>query len=171
MASNADMITVFRSADDDAEEDAREIHELLTAQGISAVLLDDSAPGVPSGAWEVEVPAQDSGRAEDLIDETRLPDEDMANVSDSAEFDAETVFSAQSGTTSELEAMSVKSMLEASGIAAIIVGDSVLPNLSFEVQVAKDHADEARKVIADAEAVGTEAAEQEERATEAPLNP
>ncbi len=169
--AEADMVTIFRSADEDAEEDARAVHELLKDEGIDSVLLDDSAPGVPSGAWEVQVPPAFTTLAEQRIAQARLPDEDLTNVSDSPQFDAETVFQASSGPSAEFEALSVKSVLEASGIAAIITGDSVLPNLSFEVKVAKDQADHAREVIRQAEAVGAQAAEEEERATEAPLNP
>ncbi len=165
------MINVFRSADEDAEADARAVHELLTSQGIEAVLLDDSAPGVPSGAWEVQTPAADVARAEQLIGQARLPDSDLTEVSESAAFDVETVFRAHAGTSAEMQAMSVKSMLESSGIATILVGDSVLPNLSFEVQVAKGQAEEARRLIAQAEVIGAEAAEEEEQSSEAPLNP
>jgi hypothetical protein len=171
MAAEAEMVTVFRSADDVAEEDAKAVRELLTAQSIDAVLLDDSAPGVPSGAWEVQVPTADSARAEQLIGEARLPDQDLTEVDNSAALDVETIFHAHGGSHAELEAMSVKSMLESAGIAAILVGDSVLPNLAFEVQVAKEHAEQARQLIAAAEQGGAQAAEDEERAGEAPLNP
>ncbi len=171
MIPDADPVTVFRSADEDGENDARAVHELLRDDGIDAVLLDDSVPGVPSGAWEVKVPAAFTTLAEQRIEEARLPEEDLTEVSDSPEFDAETVFRASSGPTAEFEAMSVKSVLEASGIAAIIMGDSVLPNLSFEVKVAKDQTERALEVIRQAEAVGAQAAEEEERATETPLNP
>ncbi len=165
------MVTVFRSGDDDAEEDARAVSELLAAKGIDAVLLDDSAPGVPSGAWEVQVPASNSARAETLIAEMPLPDEEMEEVDNSPDLDSVVVFHAHGGTTSEMEAIGIKSMLEASGIAALIVGDSVLPNLAFDVRVAREHADRARQVIAEAEAIGAQAAEEEERSTETPLNP
>ena len=171
MPAETDMVTVFRSADDDAEEDARAISELLSSQGIEAVLLDDSAPGVPSGAWEVQVPPASSARAEELIGEARLRDADVTEVDNSPALDAVTVFRARSGTTAEMEAMAVKSMLESAGIGAILVGDSVLPNLSFEIQVAKDQAEQAEQLIAAAQAAGAQAAEEEERSTEAPLNP
>lgn len=171
MPADAEMVNVFRSADEDAEEDARAVLELLTAQGFEAVLLDDSAPGVPSGAWEVHVPAADAARAEQLISEASLPDEELIEVDDSPSLDAETVFEASGGTTSEFEALSVKGMLEAAGIATVLVGDAVLPNLPFQVQVAREHADDARKLIAEAQAAGPLAAEEDERSTEAPLNP
>ena len=159
MAADAEMVNVFRSADQDAEEDARAIKDLLASQEIAAVVLDDSAPGVPSGAWEVQVPAADAARAEALVNEARLPEADLADVSASPAFDAETIFRSHSSTNAEMEVLAVKSMLESAGIAAILVGDSVLPNLSFEVQVAKEQADDARKLITEAEAAGAESAE------------
>lgn len=171
MTGDTEMITVFRSADDDAEEDARAIGELLTAQGINSVVLDDSAPGVPAGAWEVRTPPADSGRAETLIGEASLPDSELTEVSDAPELEAVTVFRARSSVTSEMEATSVKSLLEASGIAAILVGDARLPNLPFEVRVAKDQLEEAERILEQAREVGREAAEQEEQASETPLNP
>ena len=165
------MTNVFRSADEDAEADARAVHELLTSQGMEAVLLDDSAPGVPSGVWEVQTPAANVASAEQSIRQARLPDSDLSEVSGSAAFDVETVFRAHGGTNAEMQAMSVKSMLESSGIATVLVGDSVLPNLSFEVQVAKEQAGEARRMIEQAEVNGAEAADEEERSSETPLNP
>jgi hypothetical protein len=171
MAADADMVNVFRSADEDAEEDARAIKELLTAQGIEAVLLDDSAPAVPSGAWEVRPAPADTARAEQLISDARLPDAELTEISGAASLDAETIFTAGSGSSGEMEAMAVKSMLEASGIAAFLVGDAVLPNLAFEVRVAKEQAGEARRLMEEARAIGGEAADEEEQSTEAPLNP
>jgi hypothetical protein len=171
MAGDLEMVTVFRSADDDAEADAKTIGEMLTAEGIHAVVLDDSAPGVPSGAWEVQTPAVDASRAEQIIAEASLPDEELTDVNDSAALDMVAVFRARSSVTAEMEAMAIKGMLEAAGIAAIIVGDSVLPNLPFEVRVAKDKEAEANEVIRRAEEIGPEAAEEEETSSEAPLNP
>jgi hypothetical protein len=135
------------------------------------VVLDDSAPGVPAGAWEVHVPASDSSRAEELISEARLPDSELVEVDDRPDLDVETVFRARSGPSAEMEALAVKGMLEAAGIGAIFVGDSVLPNLPFEVQVAKENVARANEIIAQAQSIGAEAAEEEERATETPLNP
>ncbi len=80
--------------------------------------------------------------------------------------DLETI-SSHSGVTAEMEAMSVKGLLEASGIEAVIIGDAVLPNFPFEVRVAGDRAEEARRLVADAEAAGPAAAEEAERAGEA----
>ena len=60
----------------------------------------------------------------------------------------ETVFSTSSGTTQEMEATAVRSILEDAGIATVTIGDAVLPNLAFEIRVAKEHAERARQVLA-----------------------
>jgi hypothetical protein len=169
--SDAELVIVFRSADESAEEDAKAIGELLTSEGIDAVVLDDNAPGVPEMAWEVRVRPADVARAEELIAEARLPDDELVEVDESPQLDSETVFSAPAGPTAEMEAISVKSLLDAAGIASFIVGDSVLPNLPFEVRVSKENAEQARKVIEDARAAGPQAAEEAERNTEIPSNP
>ncbi len=147
--------------DASAKEDAENILEMLTDEGIAAVLLDDSAPGVPEGVFELQVPAADAARAEELISENPPPDE-AEEVDDSSDLNLETIASA----TSEMEAMSIKNLLESNDIAAVLVGDSVLPNFAFEVRVAHDQAERARILIADAEHTGPAAAEEAERASE-----
>jgi putative signal transducing protein len=147
--------------DAEAKEDAEAIVELLGDEGIEATLLDDSAPGVPEGVFEVQVLASDVARAEKLIAENPLPD-DAEEVDPSSDLDLETV----AGAASEMEAMSIRNLLESNGIATVLVGDSVLPNLQFEVRVAHDQAERARKLIADAEKTGPAAAEEGERASE-----
>lgn len=132
--------------DADAKEDAEGILELLDDEGIHAVLLDDSAPGVPEGVFEVQVPPGDQKRAEEIIADHPLPEE-AELVDPSSDLDLETVAS----STAELEAMSIKNLLEANGIATVLVGDSVLPNFPFEVRVARDQAADARAVIEDAQ--------------------
>jgi len=158
------MVTVYRSMDADAAEDADCILELLTDAGIRAVLLDDSAPGVPEGVFEIQVPAPDAARAEEVIADNPLAedDEEAEEVDPSSELDLETIASA----TSELEAMSIKNLLDSNDIAAVLVGDSVLPNFPFEVRVARDQAERARMLIANAEQTGPAAAEEAERASE-----
>lgn len=151
------MVTVYRSMDATAKEDCETIVEILNDRNISAITLDDSAPGVPEGAFEVRVPAADSARAEAIIDENPLPDE-VEEVDDSEDLDLETIFQSN-GTMAEVEATGIKNVLEANGVAAVLVGDSVLPNLGFEVKVARDQVENARKLIAQAEADGPAAAE------------
>jgi hypothetical protein len=67
----------------------------------------------------------------------------------SARMGLETVFHAEGSSTAEFEALTIKSFLEANGIAAIVVGDSVLPNMPFEVKVPSDQARWARKLISE----------------------
>jgi len=147
--------------DADAKEDAECIVELLTDAGIQAVLLDDSAPGVPEGVFEVRVPPADAARAEEVIAENPLPAEDE-RIDPSSKLDLETIASA----TSEMEAMGIKNLLESNGISTVLVGDSVLPNFPFEVRVARDQVDRARILMADAEETGFAAAEEGELESE-----
>ena len=67
MSGSTDLITVFRSADQYAEDQAKEARERLVAAGIEAVLLDDSAPGVVVGSWEVRVRTADRRAAEAIL--------------------------------------------------------------------------------------------------------
>jgi hypothetical protein len=166
MADPAEFLTVFRSADHSAEEDCRAIVEMLSSQSLHPRLLDDRAPDVPTGVWEVQVPAGEVSPAEALIASARLPSQDLIEADSSAALDMETVFSAPAGTTQELEATQVSMVLEAAGIASVTIGDSILPNLSFEVRVAREHAQRARELLAEALAAGPEAAEEAERSTE-----
>ncbi len=76
------------------------------------------------------------------------PSDEAEEVDTSPALDLETIASA----ASEMEAMGIKNLLESNGIAAVLVGDSVLPNFPFEVRVAHDQVDRARLLIADAEA-------------------
>ena len=149
-----------------AREDCETILDLLNAEGISAVIVDDSAPGIPEGTYEVRVPARDAARAEELINENPLPDE-VEEVDPSSNLDLETVFHAEGGSvTAEVEAMSVKNLLESNGMAAVLVGNSVLPNLPFEVKVAREQSGRARKLIKDAELVGSQADDELEQQAE-----
>jgi hypothetical protein len=132
--------------DASAKEDCQDILDLLEDAGIKAVLWDDSAPGVPEGVFEVRVPTASAAEAEKLIAENPLPDE-VEEVDPSSELDLETIASA----ASEMEATGMKNFLESNGIAAVLVGDSVLPNLAFEVRVAHDQAARARQLVQDAQ--------------------
>jgi hypothetical protein len=151
--------------DADAKEDAEVIMDLLTDAGIPATLRDDSARGVPEGVFEVQVPARYSARADELIAENPLPEE-AEKVDTSSNLDLETVFRSEASPSSEMEALGVKAMLESNGIGTVLVGDSVLPNLAFEVRVAHDQARRARALIAEAEKLGPTAADEEELESE-----
>lgn len=155
------QITVYRSADESASEDAASVQQMLIGEGIQAVLLDDSAPGVMEGAYEVRVDAEDQVRAERLI--AKFPPEtELEEVDPSSALDQVTVF----GAASEMEAMSIHAVLEAGGISAMIVGDSRYPNFPQEVRVAKELEARARQLIADALAAGPAGAEEAEESGE-----
>jgi hypothetical protein len=161
VSNELDLVTVYRSMDPDAAEDADCIVELLTDAGIQAVVRDDTAPGVPEGVFEVRVPAAAAARAEEIIAENPLPEE-AEEVDPSSDLDLETIV----GASSEMEAMGIKNLLESNGIAAVLVGDSVLPNFPFEVRVARDQVERARILIADAEKKGPAAADEAELESE-----
>lgn len=149
-----------------AEEDATAIAQLLSDAGISAKLMDDSAPGVPQGVWEVGVAAEDSARADALIARHPLEDE-VADPDESHDLDMVTVFRSAPGTAgADSEALTVKGLLEAADIPAVLVGDARFPNLSEHVRVPALQAAEARRVIAEALAEGPEAADEEEAESE-----
>jgi hypothetical protein len=76
------------------------------------------------------------------------------------------VFHQPAGSVEEMEAFTIKGLLEANGIDAILVNPGALPNLSAQVLVAEEMADEARRIIAEARAAGPAAAEEAERAGE-----
>jgi Putative prokaryotic signal transducing protein len=61
----------------------------------------------------------------------------------------EPVYHAEGSSTAEVDALLIKSLLEAVGIPAVVVGDSVLPNLPFEVKVPREYVKRALKLIAD----------------------
>jgi hypothetical protein len=159
-----ETVTVFRSADSTAHEDAAKIAGMLIAQGVPAALLDDSAPGVLTGTWEVRVSTHDSARADALIaTHPNEEDEDeFSNPSESPSLDMITVFR----TGAESEAMTVQALLQSNGIEAMIVGDSRWPNLPEHVRVPRERVTEAKRLIASALAAGPAAAEEAEAGTE-----
>jgi hypothetical protein len=159
------MITVYRSMDTAAKEDCEQIIEILSAEGLSPTLLDDNAPGVPEGVYEVQVPLSEQERAEKLIAANPLKDE-REDGDSSNELDLETVYEGAGTTNAEIEAIGIKSLLESQGIDVVMGGDAVLPNLGFAVKVARDQADRARVLIAEAELAGPAAADEAELESE-----
>jgi hypothetical protein len=71
-----------------------------------------------------------------------------------------------SNIDSELEANNIHGVLQASGIPSVVVGASVIPSLEFQVQVPQSRLEEARRLIAEAQAAGPEAAAEAEAASE-----
>jgi hypothetical protein len=151
-------ITVFRSADPSAGEDAAKVQQMLVEEGLAATLLDDSAPGVPSGAYEVRVDPEDRYRAEQLIAQYS-PDKEMRDVDASHALDLVTIFG-EAGSGSEMEALQIQSILDAGGISSVLIGDSRYPNFGQQVRVAREHEARARQLIEEALAAGPASAEE-----------
>jgi hypothetical protein len=80
------------------------------------------------------------------------------------------VFSS-SNHDAEMEAITIKGVLDSSGIPAIVVGPHVLPNLEFQVQVPEELLQEARNIIRDARQDGRRAASEAEAETEGDTRP
>jgi hypothetical protein len=163
MQPQSELVTVFRSADPSAESEATTIRDLLAEAGLSAELWGDDAPGVPAGAYEVRVPAPEVSRAEALIAARESEVAEPGDASDA--LDLVTVFGSDAHN-SEMEAIAIRSILEASGIPAVIVGTSLYPNLPFEVRVPRNQYEAALLAIAESQAAGPQAAEEAERASE-----
>ncbi|HTT65983.1 MAG TPA: DUF2007 domain-containing protein [Bryobacteraceae bacterium] len=83
----------------------------------------------------------------------------------SHEMDIVNVFSS-SNHDAEMEATAIHSLLEANGIPSILVEPGPLPVLEYEVQVPREHLEEARRILAEAQAAGPQAAEEAEAAGE-----
>jgi hypothetical protein len=158
-----DLVTVYRSADMNAEQDATAVRNLLIRNGLAAELLDDRSPGVVEGTWEVRVPQSELAQAEELI--AQIDQDDPGTVDPSHDFDMVTIAEAQ-GATGEMEALSIQSILDANGITAVLVGATTLPMLSFAVRVARADVERAQAALAEARAAGPAAAAEAARDTE-----
>ena len=155
MPMETDLVTVYRSADMNAEQDATAVRNLLIGNGLNAQLFDDRSQGVVEGTWEVRVPASETAQAEALV--AQVDQDDPGRVDPSHELDMVTITEVQ-GLTGEMEAMGIQSILDANGISAVLVGSSTLPNLSFAVQVPKADMERAQAALAEARAAGPAAA-------------
>src|SRR5436190_17660072 len=82
MPQKSEFVTVFRSAETEAEADAAEVRERLAQAGIQAILVGDDAPGVVEGTWEVRVDPADRERAEAIASAPQPEPEDESEVSD-----------------------------------------------------------------------------------------
>lgn len=159
------QITVFRSADGSAKEDAGGVRQMLLDAGISAVLLDDTSPGLVVGTYEIRVDEENAARAEQLIadmlaDQQR--DEPKEAGDPSHALDLVSVFSSGSGARAEMEALSIQSLLDAGGVSAVFVGDTRYPIFPVNVRVAKADEAKARQLIQEALASGPAGADEAE---------
>lgn len=82
------------------------------------------------------------------------------------DLDLESIYHAEGSSTAEMETMAIREVLESNGIEAIVAGDSLFPNLPFEIKVLRREAPLARQLIAEARSAGPAAAEAAERESE-----
>ncbi|MES1258380.1 MAG: hypothetical protein ABUS51_08115 [Acidobacteriota bacterium] len=75
------------------------------------------------------------------------------------------VFSS-SNHDAEMEALTIKGILDASDIPTLLVGPHMLPNLDFQVHVPEHLLGRAQKIIDDARMAGPRAAEEAEAESE-----
>ncbi len=163
MAEENELVTVYRSADVEAESEARAVCEMLQQTGLTAEVADDSAPGVVVGSFEVRVPRSQAAVAERLIGVQ--PDLAEEAVDPSHDLDMVPVF-ASDAHNADMLAMEVNSILEANGIPTLVVAGSPIPSLPCEIRVPRSRLEEARAALAAAEEAGPAAAEQAELESE-----
>ena len=172
----SESTTVYRSADSDAESDARRVHARLKEEGLDATLASEDQPGVVIGTWEVRVPAAQGASAERIIDTMGGPEvagdrsdetegESQEAGDNSHEMDPVTVFQS-AHHDAEMEALSVVGLLEANGIPSVLAGSPQIPSLPFAVLVPRSYQAEAERVLAEARAAGSSAADEAEAESE-----
>ena len=152
---------MFRSAEPSALDEAADVLDLLTEAGLNPAIYTDEHPGVPQGAVEVRVPPGEEATALAEIDLSTPVG--VGQGDNSAAMDLVEVYQG-SGTTGELEAMSIRSVLDASYIPNVVVGTSELPNLPFLVKVPLSYEYQALQVLEEARAAGPAAADEEAEA-------
>jgi hypothetical protein len=86
----------------------------------------------------------------------------MKNEQDSSHaLDLVTVFEVV-GTTAEMEAIEIQSLLKAAGIRVVLMNEAPFPNLPWSIRVPQVDAARARQVIEEAKSAGPKAAEEAE---------
>jgi hypothetical protein len=140
MAEEVVYITVFRSAEDSAVAEANEVRDMLIEAGFSPIVVESTC--------EVQVPASESQRAEELVAE-RKGSQPGLDVSHGV--DLVPIYSSQAANA-EVEALTIKGILDTNGIPNLLTEAMALPNLPHEVRVPKDRVEEAERAIAEARA-------------------
>jgi hypothetical protein len=163
MNPDQDYVTVYRSADLSAEEEAAAVRDRLSGAGLAPVLLTDSAPDVPIGSIEVRVPAAEEAAAEQVI--AAMRDEASAPGDASADLDLVTLYEGV-GTTAEIEAISIRAVLDTVGIPSVLEGVRAYPNLPYLVKVPHSFVQQAQASLEEARQAGPAVAEEAERTTE-----
>jgi hypothetical protein len=87
----------------------------------------------------------------------------------SASLDMVTIFRS-AGAAAEFEALEIQALLESNDIDTVLIGDSRFPNFPEEIRVAKEDAERALALVAEAQKNGPQAADEAEAAGEQSQN-
>ena len=101
--------------------------------------------------------------AQDPEDDEEQQNGDVGDTSH--ELDLAALYSS-STVDAEMEADVIHGLLEANGVPSIVVRAPQYPPLGFEVQVPRARLQEAKRLIAEAEAAGPDAADEAEASSE-----
>jgi len=97
-------------------------------------------------------------------DEPEEHEDERPDVDTSHDLDMVTLFTATT-IDSEVEAGVLGSLLQSNGIRSLVIG-SPYPNLGYQIQVPRRQAEEARRILEEAQAAGPEAASEAEAESE-----
>ncbi len=151
-----EFVTLYQSAHPKAEDEAHAILEALRDGGITAarVRVEDE-PGGSLKSYLLEVDSEAVYDAQALLQSQGVSFEGL----DAAEaLDFQVAFFSDRHDA-ENEALAVKTLLEANGIAAFLAESNPIPTLPAKVLVPREDAARARQIIADAKATGPADAE------------
>lgn len=143
MSESVKTVRLFSGDVTGAQFDAAEIFASLQAAGLPATI-------------EVSVPAELEAEAKAII----AGEPPMGDVDPTSDLDWETI-AVFHGTDAEMQAAAVTTLLESAGIDVTVIEAAGFPSLPFRIRVAKKMAAEAKKLLAEAESTGPQAAEQE----------
>jgi hypothetical protein len=92
-------------------------------------------------------------------------DEEQQNVDTSHSLDMVPLYNSLT-VDADMEADVIRGVLESNGVPSIVVHADQFPPLGYEVQVPRARLEEARRLLAEAQAAGPEAAAEAEKASE-----
>lgn len=150
-------IVLYQSAHPQSEEEAHQILDTLREAGIGTVRVrQEDEPGGGVRSFLVEVDRSEIYDAQACLQKAGVTFEGLDAGED---VDFRVVFFSDKHDA-EPEALAVKSLLEANGLAAFVDESSPLPNFPHKVLVAKADVERAREIIELARATGPMDAEQ-----------
>ena len=159
------FVAIYRSAHPQGEQEAHEILDTLREAGVGTArvrLEDEPGSGIKSfvaeiddsESYDAQAVLQKAGFTFEGLDAGDALDYHVAFYSDKHDADS--------------EALAVRVLLEANGIAAFLAESSPLPNFPHKVLVPRADAARAREVIEAAKATGPMDADTGSRASETP---